>query len=135
MLTPRPGPIAVATGAVVVLVIFVFSALHYRPEEAAHYGSKIFGSPGHQSTADEGFGSVWNETLGVSGSISLSGIALERTIESLADNDRISNSDGRLTLLRRLVREDLRRWPERADRQARCIGIDVELVRLQARLD
>lgn len=97
MLTPRPGPIAVAIGAVVVLVIFVVSALHYRPEEAAHYGSKIFGSPGHQSTADEGFGSVWNETLGVSQSISIPGIALERNGESHADSDRISNSNGRLT--------------------------------------
>ena len=78
MLTPRPGPIAVAVGAVVVLVLFVASALHYRPEEAAHYGSKIFGSSSHKSAAnDEGLGGVWNETLGVSGPVSIRGVALQ----------------------------------------------------------
>ena len=72
MLTPRPGPIAVAVGAIVILIIFVTSAIHYRPEEAAHYRSKIFGAQSHTSPANEGLRSVWNETLGVSRSSSAS---------------------------------------------------------------
>ncbi|KAI9871453.1 MAG: hypothetical protein M1830_002902, partial [Pleopsidium flavum] len=64
MLTPRPGPIAVAVGAIVILIVFVTSAIHYRPEEAAHYRSKIFGIQSHKSSVNEGLGSVWNETLG-----------------------------------------------------------------------
>lgn len=95
MLTPRPGPIAVAIGSVAVLVIFFASALHYRPEKAAHYGSKIFGSSSHKSAANGGFGSVWNETLGVSGSISVCGIALER-MGNDADGDQIVYQYGRL---------------------------------------
>lgn len=97
MLTPRPGPIAVAIGAVVVLVLFVTSALHYRPEEAAHYGSKIFGSSSHKSAANEGFASVWNETLGVSRSISVCGIALGGLVKAMRTATASCVNDGRLT--------------------------------------
>lgn len=97
MLTPRPGPIAVAIGAVVVLVLFVASALHYRPEEAAHYGSKIFGGSNHKSSADQGLESVWNETLGVSRSISVPGVARRRLVKVMRTATASVISDRRLT--------------------------------------
>ncbi len=68
MLTPRPGPIAIAIGAVVILGLFLASALHYQPGQATKYGSKLFGDHSHSNSGNEALDSSWNETLGVSSS-------------------------------------------------------------------